>query len=335
MYKAKHQPSGQEILILDPRWRGQIAYLRGLDRQDALVCPGCDEPVRVRAGAVKRPHFAHKHLQNCPYERASARLLQTRAVLYDWLITKFLPESVGVEKQLDPSTGVRPFDCWVAQDDHVFTYWIFDRRMPPDERQNLKSLCARHSLHVHWIFLMDLLRVDEIVPQSRLHLTTTERAFIQQSELDQAWQTHFEQLGGGLHYLDPDQLALISYRNLTLVHEPQLYSGKRLQNPLGEVLASSISGEFVHPGEIERLASTRQKMAVERRQAEERRQKAADFLKGASLSKTPSSQGKPSPVNAAFERSGTCRVCGVRTTDWVTYFGDSQECICRACKDRG
>jgi hypothetical protein len=198
----------------------------------------------------------------------------------------------------------------------------------------LKALCAENGLDVQWVCVIDLLRPDEGWPQSRLHLTTTERAFIRQSELDQAWQTHYEHLGGSLHYLDPDQGTLTTYRNLTLVHEPQLYSGKRLDNPLADVLISKVTGEFVHPGEMAQLESTRRKIAAQQRQVEERSRRAEAFLKGASLSKWSPSRPETPSSPKAFERTGTCRVCGTLTSDWVTYFGETQECICRNCKDR-
>ena len=334
MYKALHQPSRDEIVIIDPRWKAQIEYLRKLDKQDILVCPGCEAPVRVRAGRFKRPHFAHKHLQNCPFEKESPRLLQTRAVLYDWLIGKFGIEAVSIEKSLESPTRVRPFDCWVEVDGHYFAYWIFDRLMPPDERQNLQKLCAENILDVQWICVIDLLRPDEFNPQSRLHLTTTERAFMRQTELDQAWQTHFEQLGGSLHYLDPDDDTLITYRNLNLVHKPQLYTGKRLKNSLDDMLVSNITGEFIHPGEAAQLERSRRKMAAQQRQTEERRRRAESFLKGASFSKGSPDERKTSTTQTAFERKATCRICGNLTADWVTYYGQSNECVCRECKDR-
>jgi len=333
MYKALHQPSGADIII-DPRWKAQLKYLRSFDKQDILVCPGCRAPVRVRAGRFKRSHFAHKHLQNCPFEKESPRLLQTRAVLYDWLVSKFDVEAISIEKGLGPQTGVRPFDCWVEEDGRSFAYWIFDRLMPPDERQNLQKLCAENDLDVQWIYVIDLLRPDEFTPQSRLHLTTTERAFIRQTELDQAWQTHFEQLGGGLHYLDPDQGTLITYRNLTLIHKPQLYTGKRLKNLLADVLISKSTGEFIHPGEVAQLERSQRKIAAQQRQAEERRRRAENFLKQASFSKGSSNQGNPPVAQTAFEQKATCRICGTLTADWVTYYGQTKECICRACIDR-
>jgi competence CoiA-like predicted nuclease len=334
MYRALHLPSENEIIILDPRWKTQTAYLRTLDQQNKLVCPICKEPVRVRAGQIKRAHFAHKHLKNCPFGRESARLLQTRAIIYDWLVEKFEATTVSVEKRLDSHTRMRPFDCWVKKEKNDFVYWIFDRLMPPDERQILLKACKEKGLDVQWIFVNDLLRPDEISTQSRLHLTTTERAFMRKSEFDQAWQTHFEQLGSSLHYIDPDLRILTTYRNLIRIHKPQLYAGKRLQNPLSNILVSKQTGEFIHPGERTQLESSRHWIAEQQRQSEEQQKKAKNFLKKASFTnKLPSIRSQKITNSSVYERSGTCRVCGIVTSDWVSYFGETRECICRGCKD--
>lgn len=335
MYKAQHQPSGQEIILLDPRWLAQIEYLRGLDRKDALVCPGCRQPVRVRAGKFKRPHFAHKHRPNCPFERASPRRLQARAVLYAWLTDKFDPVTVEIEKMHPTAQHTHLFDCWVqpAGAETSFAYWIFDRRMPPDQRHQLQSWAAQNEQDVQWLFLIDLLRPDAGWPQSRLHLTTTERGFIRQSALDQAWQTHFEHRGGSLHYLDPDQRAVTTYRNLTRVHKPQLYTGKQLQNQLSRLLISEHTGEFIHPGETARLARAQQQLAAQQHQAAERLRKAEAFFQGVSLSQWVSEPPETPAIPQAFDRQATCRVCGIQTSDWLTYFGETQECLCRNCQD--
>lgn len=335
MYKAQHLPSGQDIIILDPRWREQVAYLRTLDKSDRLVCPGCKQPVRVRAGKTRRWHFAHKHLQNCPFDRESPILLQTRAVLYEWLVEKFDAETVTLEKILTDSNLPRYVDCWVEKDSQLFAYWIFDRRMPPDERAHLKSGFDALEVHVHWVFVAEMLQIDQEIMQDRLYLTTTERAFIQQSEFDQAWQTHFEHLGGTLHYLDAEQETLVTFRNLNVIHAPQLYAGTRLEHPLAEILVSTPNGELIHPKEIDRLQKRQQEIALQAQKAEQRLLKAQAFFgkspidKGAApMIETQSDKDQP------FERVGTCRFCGTQTADWVSYFGQTQECICRNCKDQ-
>jgi hypothetical protein len=335
MFKAQHQPSGQEIIILDTRWKQQIDYLREMDKKDALVCPGCKQPVRVRAGKVKRWHFAHKHLHNCPFERESPKLLMTRAVLYEWLVEKFGEDYVTVEKTIDSTAPPRHIDCWVEKEGQTFAYWIFDRRMPPDERSQLATNFARLGVPVNRVFVAELLRMEQDLMQDRLHLTTTERTFIQKSEFDAAWQTHFEHLGGSLHYLDADSGILTSFRNLSIVHKPQLYGGKRLEHCLNDVSASSTTGEFVHPGEEVQRKKRQREIEQQKWQAEERLQKAKDFFRGESKSKTsPLRIEQPIPNQQPFERFGTCKFCGKETTDWITYFGPTKECICRDCKDK-
>ena len=106
MYKAVHGQEGREIVILDSHWAKGIESLRALDQQDLLVCQGCKQPVRVRAGDIRRRHFAHKQLLTCAYGRESPVLLTARAVLYDWLVTKF-GEKVTVEKKVDETSCSR------------------------------------------------------------------------------------------------------------------------------------------------------------------------------------------------------------------------------------
>jgi hypothetical protein len=289
----------------------------------------------VRAGKVKRWHFAHKHLHNCPFERESLELLETRAVLYEWLIEKFGEDYVTIEKTLEVSAPPRHVDCWIEKDNQTFAYWIFDRRMPPDERHQLESSFAQLAMQVNWVFVADLLRVEQDMMQDRLHLTTTERAFIQKSEFDAAWQTHFEQLGGSLHYLDADGKTLKTFRNLDVVHKPQLYRGKHLEHPLADVSASSVTGEFVHPGEIERLQKRQREIEHQKWEAEERLRKAREFFGQAPKNETQSREPEqPASSSHPFERSGTCKFCGTETSDWITYFGPTKECICRNCKDK-
>jgi len=159
---------------------------------------------------------------------------------------------------------------------------------------------------------------------------------MQASEFDQAWQTHFEHLGKSLHYLDADRETLTTFRNLSVIHLPQLYAGVRMESALPEVLVSTQTGEFIHSGEIERLLRQRRRIELQEQKAAQRLQQAQDFFRGKSLSKAPARpQEKPSSPPRPFERVGTCRICGTETSDWITYFGSTKECICRNCKDLG
>jgi len=207
--------------------------------------------------------------------------------------------------------------------------------MPPDERNSLKSAFQDMGVQVNWVFVLDLLRVDQEWMQDRLHLTTTERAFMQKSEFDQAWQTHLEHHGSSLHYLNANQETLVTYRNLSVVHLPQLYAGTRLENPLEDVLVSSLTGEFIHPGEIIRLQKRRRELEQQEQKAERRLQLAREFFsRKPQIELQPSEMEKQTPKTRPLERVGTCKFCGKETADWITYFGQTKECICRECKDR-
>ncbi len=337
MYKALHAPSNQEIVILDRRWAAQVDYLRGLDRKDALVCPGCRQPVRVRAGRVRRWHFAHKHLANCPYAKESPTLLGMRACLYDWLVSCFGGEAVTIEKMPDAAHFLRPIDCWVDTDTEgmSFAYWLLDRRTPPDERQDLRTGFNQLGIPVQIVFAAGMLRPDVLQYQQRVHLTTTERAFLRTTPLDSAWQTHFEHLGGSLHYLDPEQGTLTTYRNLLVFHAPQLYSGTRLHHPLVEVQADPTSGAFIHPGEIEQQRKRQALRSEQQRKAQERLDKAQDFFATKS-GKTPSLSYPlaQAETHTPFKREATCRICGQVTADWVQYDGGTGTCVCRNCRPR-
>ena len=155
--------------------------------------------MRVRAGRYKRWHFAHKHLENCPYENEPPVLLQTRAVLYEWLVEKFTPGSVTLEKKLEHTELPRHIDCWVNAGTQNFAYWIFETRKSPRIRQMLHNGFSWGTAQVTYLFVADLLSLDPL-RLDHLYLTTTERAFMAETTYDR--QMHKEQgiLGRSLHF---------------------------------------------------------------------------------------------------------------------------------------
>jgi hypothetical protein len=274
MFKAVLRSSGMEIILLDRQWVEELPSLRVLDRQDALLCQGCQQPVRVRAGKIKRWHFAHKHLQSCPYGTESPALLQARAALYRRLVVQF-QERVTLEKQLNPASFRRPVDCWVDHPNGPFAYWVFDTAVPPSVRESLQAGFRSAHAQPHWLFTTGMLRQDqepdEELPQ--LHLTTTEREFMRSTYFDVEVKDRYWSEGKTVHYLDPETEELITYRSLQLVHPPQLYRGRCCRSPLRDVLVSSKTGEFAHSEERERA---RQVMEKRRWLADEQRKREAE-----------------------------------------------------------
>jgi hypothetical protein len=331
MFKCLNARTGEEIVILAPRWRQGLAELRVLDRQDALVCPGCEQPVRVRVGVFKRSHFAHKHLDNCPLGQASPALLAGRAWLYDWLAQKFGP-AVTVEKEL-PSAGLpRPVDVWLEQAGEQDAYWLVDVRMQPADRAALLDGLAASGARAHFLFLAEMLHADPLSP-GRLYLTTTERAFMQATAFDLL--SVEDGSGETLHYLNPESGVLATYRGLRLVHSPQVFEGWWVQHPLAAVGVVAATGEPIHPGEIERIQALVQTAQAARlqRAAEWRSRERARLGRGLG---EKSRAVQAAPVNRQpFARQATCRVCGRQTTDWVTLYSTDNTCLCRECQGEG
>jgi hypothetical protein len=340
MYKCLCLEDNQNINILARAWSSQLKVLHDLDHRDQLVCPGCMQPVRVKAGQFKRWHFAHKHLTNCPFQRESAELLHARAVLFRRLVDEFDETRVVIEKQLSELNLPRPLDVWVDGKYGEFAYWIIDTRLPPNLREIIRKGFSQVPVPVNVVILSSISKVAADDP-AVLYLSTTEREFCTASPYDATWKELSFSSGKSIHYLNLDCESVITYRNLQLVHLPQQHTGKRLETPLAELSFDSASGEIVHPGERERLLNTSSKFSLP----------AADVAKygrgrgrmGLRIRRSLKEQDEEdqknrqeinhAPVNL-LSRQGVCRYCGKKTTDWVQFFGDSGECICRECQEK-
>lgn len=342
MYKAIHKVTDEEIIILSPAWRKKIDRLREMDRQDLLLCQRCRQPLRVKAGKLKRPHFAHKHLRACSCGTESPEILNARAVLYTWLVKQFGAD-VNLEKDLPEKTLPRPVDGWVTTDSGALAYWIIEAGIRLDVRQAIKSALETVGIKTHWIFLRKLLKEDTREYQSVL-LTPTERAFMKLTPFD-AMEAGAGEPGGSLHYLDADEERLITYRALALFHRPNWFRGIKKSTLLENVLASSMDGEMVHPGEITRLNSIREKLKRRERKREQFQAREHEWehrLQSQwSDDHSPPLQPKRSE-SAVLNDPGDaiplpCALCGQLTIDyWSTFFDHNGRklCRCRECLKR-
>jgi hypothetical protein len=355
MLKAAHSQTAEEILILAPRWKHDLSALRQLDHADLLVCPGCRQPVRVKAGELKRWHFAHKHLANCPFEKQSPLLLATRAVLYEWLVTQFGEEHVALEKLVEGLP--RPLDAYVAGE-FATAYWIFDTRMPPDERDRLREKLSSLGANLIWVFAAPILQV-EVGHPGLINLTTTEREFRQHTTSDAAQPVDAFLAGDTLHYLDAEAETLITYRNLGLRHPPQSFIGRRLESPLSTVQVDLQSSDFLHPGEAERIAEYRQRQQHRQEKmhntlpklgsrfasilpeagVEHSAERPISAFPAGLFQKSRAAKPAKRPENqeeylVPFARTGTCKNCGKQTDDWVSFDGRTGTCVCRDCSGK-
>jgi competence CoiA-like predicted nuclease len=296
------------------------------------VCPGCQQPVRIRAGQKKRWHFAHKHLQECPLSHESPIVLEARAVLYEWLVNKFKEDAVTLEKKLESDLLPHPVDCWVQTKSGNIAYWIIPSQIKPRQRDKLKSAFEQQDVQINWVFLSEMLRED----QGNIHLTTTERELSQQSEyndfIDRSGNLQF---GLTLHYLDPTNEILTTFRTLRIVHSPQLYSGRKQKHKMVEVLVHPKTGEFVHPGEHEYLQKIgKEKERIKREQEElerKRREQMEQFSRFFNVQYPANIIQPRQDVSSGVidKQECVCIICEKVKTEWgfITQAGK------RICKD--
>lgn len=350
MYKALDVRDNTEIVILDPKWLRSINQLRELDHQDFLVCQGCKQPVRVRAGEERQKHFAHKHLENCDYADESPILRNARAILYEWLVSKF-GEKVTIEKKINEIDLFRPIDCWVKQDSGVFAYWIFDTRLKLEKREFLQDHLEKLGIHINWVFALEMLHTEKDHPD-KLVLTTTEREFIRFSKYDKPFPNE-RFINGSLHYLDTQNRKLMTFRGLSLFHEPQVYKGYNLTSDLEKVLVSPHNGEFAHDGEHDKLQKYEKQLKTIGEAPNKRWERIAfqrnpdlysqSFIRDEKKESIPEIKETavkqnlveaPLP-NSVLTKSVKCEFCGEITDDWWSYDGKTDLCKCRSCLKQG
>lgn len=339
MFKALDRQNQVEIILLAEKWRTRLEELRALDHADALLCQECLQPVRLRAGAVKRWHFAHKHANNCPYERESPELLEARAMLYRRLVEEF-GEQASLERRVGNGALPRAVDCWVDAGAESIAYWIFDAGLRPEARVRLDLALLRAARHAHYLFTATMLRPEAEHPDT-LHLTTTERELSRQTYFDLEERAGGFGSGTSLHYLDAATESLITYRQLHLVHEPQGYAGQRWCSPLAAALISRRTGELAHPGELEQARQLHQRKQLAEQAAMERRElPARTVLPAVALeaAEEEAATALPTPGQPAAglaDREGVCIFCGRTTTDWWKHDGATGRCKCRDCLRQG
>ena len=311
MFKALDKRDNSDVVILDQQWLEAIDKLRELDHEDILICQGCRQPVRVRAGDQRREHFAHKHLINCNYSDESPILRNSRAVLYEWLKTK-IDANVTIEKQVDGSELFRPIDCWVAKDSKVFAYWIIDSALKPEKRMVLQNSAENLGIQFHWVFCENMLRIDQD-NSDNLFLSTTEREFIQHSKHCDVYSYEHSVLGGSLHYLDINNRKLVTYRNLSLYHKPNVFTGYNVNSNLDEVSISAETGEFVHKGEYEKLQKYEQEISLHHKE-------------------TMISSTVNMTLSSPLFGKKKCQICGEMTDNWASFDGNTGLCKCMSCQ---
>jgi len=348
MFLCLNKNNNEEIIILD--WRENIESLRTSGRNKLLICPQCKEPVIVKAGELKQSHFAHKSRGLCPLSNQSESLLKARSILYRWLKSKWETKegrktgTITVEKSFHPDLP-RPVDCYVeTSQGKKHAYWIVEKQL--HFRDNIKSLLPV-KVRMNWVFLKEMMKAVTDKPQ-QFNLTTTERDLASRTEYDRIYGHEFK----SLHYLDEKNETLTTLRGLRCKHPPQIYrSSEILTNKISDVLIAPNTGEFVHPGEPEKLQEYEKEEKSKQAQREEQAIKAKEALQQYKLSQIhrpvlqpalnpePKSKRKQQPAKedncndilTKLNQPHRCLICGKMTTDWIMAKMDGT-CECRDCR---
>lgn len=315
MFKAIDPATSAEIVSIDPAWDGRRSELRTYCAARDLQCPECHQSVRLRAGELLRAHFAHKHKLKCSMSGESADVLDVRAALYGWLTSKF-GDSVEIEKQDDARSFPRPIDCWVNRQEGPLGYVALARGMGSNRRAQMLAAIREAKLPATFVFHVSTLELADGHPGCII-LSTTHRDFAAHPRFDQPH--HF---GGGssVHYFDPHSGALTTFRGLEVWHPPQVYRGTRLASKLSDMLVSPKTGEFVHPGEVDKWKAWNA-------------QRAAQVRAPATQQKAPV-RPETRPRVLLFPEA-TCVICGQITRDYLEHNGYDKTCRCNECRRAG
>lgn len=353
MYKSIQRETGEEVISLSPEWRRRLSDLRALDRADLLVCQACRQPVRLKAGLRRRPHFAHKHLKGCSLGNESPAVVEARGALYERLVVLF-PDRVELEKPLEDDRLPRGVDLLVRAPGGSFALWVVDTTLKLEARDGIRAAFESAGLPVVWVLCARMLH-PEPNARGRLRLSPTERDFLRASPYDEIGmesRIHRADFGATLHYLDAEKSTLTTYRSLERVHAPNVFAGRVEHHPLDQVLLDPNAPDWFHPGETGRLNASR----AERFRRVERIQRflyPADRVSrdaagsGQVEAASPAMPGGDPATNARRRwqsggipeesRLARCIHCGNETEDWwqAWWDGPVRRCKCRACLEKG
>ncbi len=324
---------------MDPAVYERRETLKALGRKGGLVCPHCGQELRVRLGELRRPHFAHKSLEDCPFQKESAEVMELKALLYG-----FFRQQIGCAVDMDVSLdggdllGGLFSDLLVETEAGTrFGYWVFDRNRR--DRHLLLDAAEASGMTPMVILSGSMLTFD---PEgASLLLSTTLRYVIQRSPFDEGFGAG---RGGHLHFLN-DAGMLTTFRRLHCVHLPNVYEWEvRRETPLQKVRFDPNSGDFVVEEDVaDRLEFVRlEQEREEKRRREEAQRKKAQEERLSRIPKVyaeaPLKHHRPArvlepqkPYVNRFNQRYPCKYCGVETSDWVKWLPSESACVCREC----
>ncbi len=347
MFRAQNKLNGDFLISIDPAWFSQRESLVDICLTDQVVCPYCKEPVRLRAGNYRRWYFAHKTLLNCPFTQESPTVLEARAALYEWLLTKIHNKpgwSVDIEIPTDDPSMKKRVDCLIKSPSGVFAYIIFDKGVKLETRLELQSQIRRKGWHLNVLFAMDFFKPANY-PNS-VSLSTTERDFLTSTEFDLCDEISQERLSS-LFYINGKTRQVKVIRRTSLLHPPQIFEGELFDEELQKVLIAPKTGELVLPGEYEKLQALKEARRAQEKRDKESRERIlqehfAMMKKTETRSECAGSKAlkqtvlEPPPEDNQQTQVAlpVCLICHQPSSDWWYYDCITNTCKCQNCSER-
>lgn len=263
MLRAKHFTDETIITIAQNHWKesDNLEQLRMWGKQDKLRCCECNTPVMVRAGQIRRRHFAHKTKITCDIGHESEILTSTRLLLYEWLSQKFGEENVEIEI---PIKDVPHYiDCIVHYEGVTVAYYIIEKSIKGEEkRAELKTALKTKADHHYFIFTQSFIKEKDNLIEGDFVLTPTERDLWYLSPYTQIGRPFtIINTGEALHYLDYETEIFTTRRVYALAHSRHSFTGQTIAHPISEILIQK-NGEPVHPMEHEQLVEWSKKKKI-------------------------------------------------------------------------
>ncbi len=322
-FRATHSISGHDHVLSDETPPAEIEALRQQGRLDLLCCPACAAPMRVRAGQVNVPHFAHQHRKDCPVGVETPELRAARLALYKWLKPKV--ESKGGTVVLEdwvPDAGLlRPIDLRVHHADgrRSVAFWLCDRPIRPERRSQIAAALKGIKARPCWVFTESML--EPLDAEGKIRLSTTEREWARHTRFDGQWNGALS-----LHYLTAGNTRLRSFRGLVCTHSTNVYRGVVRESDIDSVLMTW-KGELEHHGEVPVLL---QKVvpAWDPLPVSVARTDRADVQHNAPVL-SPSEETEATPVEMPDGK--ICRSCRRHATLWSEHDPESDLVLCYDC----
>ena len=161
MFRAIQQANESSIISLAPEWDdpSQLSALRQQCRDGEVCCPLCRSTVTLRAGEIKRRHFAHDARSECPLANEDATRLAGRHLIYSWLVSRMPAGSVTLEEELPGVNLPSPVDVVCDLPDLSIGYYFVHRNIrKPENRVKVERAlhgseilkCMRWSPPILW-----------------------------------------------------------------------------------------------------------------------------------------------------------------------------------------